>query len=330
MDLFAAFMTKPVKASYLLDRFMEVLAPTAFKARALERSDAGRDGFDATMGSRHPLRLLLAEDNTINQKVALSVLEHLGYTADVANNGAEAVAAIERQSYDVILMDVQMPEMDGIEATRRIRAALPAAMQPRIIAITANAMQGDRDECFAAGMDDYISKPFRPEDLISALKKCRPLTVGMFTNGSQIPEPPTNLDLSDAISSEAVETAEFPVFDPAGLEQLKEILGQKAGELLPSLLDNFFDDAPKLIANARQALEQEAVTDLRRAAHTLKSNSRDFGAMALAEAARKLEAESKAGMPQNAAAMIERMEEEFAKAKPSLEDARGRMLHGNA
>ncbi|HEX8835253.1 MAG TPA: response regulator, partial [Abditibacteriaceae bacterium] len=165
MEHFAAFMTKPVKASYLLDRFMEVLAPVTFKSHALERQGSERDALDPTMGRQRPLRILLAEDNAINQKVALSVLDRLGYRADVANNGAEAVQALQRQPYDVVLMDVQMPEMDGLEATRHIRASFPAAVQPRIVAMTANALQGDREECLEAGMDDYLSKPFHPADL---------------------------------------------------------------------------------------------------------------------------------------------------------------------
>jgi CheY-like chemotaxis protein len=116
-----------------------------------------------------PLRILLAEDNTVNQKLALRLLGQLGYQADVAGNGLEAIAALERQRYDVVLMDVQMPELDGLDATRQICSRWPRADRPRIIAMTANAMQGDRDLCLAAGMDDYISKPIRTEELVAAL-----------------------------------------------------------------------------------------------------------------------------------------------------------------
>src|SRR5207248_3469342 len=114
--------------------------------------------FDETMAERLPLRILLAEDNSVNQKLALRLLGRMGYRADVAGNGIEAIQSIERQDYDVVLMDVQMPEMDGLEASRRICAKWHRDHRPRIIAMTANALHGDREVCLAAGMDDYVSK----------------------------------------------------------------------------------------------------------------------------------------------------------------------------
>jgi CheY-like chemotaxis protein len=121
------------------------------------------------MAERHPLRILLAEDNLVNQKLALRLLSQMGYRADVAANGLEVIESVERQTYDVVLMDVQMPEMDGLEASRRITQRWRADQRPRIVAMTANAMQGDRDECIAAGMDDYVTKPIRVEALVQAL-----------------------------------------------------------------------------------------------------------------------------------------------------------------
>jgi CheY-like chemotaxis protein len=129
-----------------------------------------KPSIDAGMAARHPLRILLAEDNVVNQKLALRLLQQMGYRADVASNGIEAIECIERQPYDVVLMDVQMPELDGLEATRRIVARWPdARSRPRIVAMTANAMAGDREECLAAGMDDYVTKPIRVEALVQAL-----------------------------------------------------------------------------------------------------------------------------------------------------------------
>ena len=121
------------------------------------------------MAARHPLRILLAEDNVVNQKLALRLLQQMGYRADLASNGIEAIECVERQPYDVVLMDVQMPEMDGLEASRRISAKWSADARPRIVAMTANAMQGDREMCLAAGMDDYITKPIRVDQLVEAL-----------------------------------------------------------------------------------------------------------------------------------------------------------------
>ena len=126
---------------------------------------------DAHLAERLPLRLLLAEDNVVNQKVALLTLQRLGYRADVAGNGLEVLDALARQPYDVVLMDVQMPELDGLDATRRSVARWPADSRPRIIAMTANAMQGDRELCLEAGMDDYVSKPIRVDELAGALER---------------------------------------------------------------------------------------------------------------------------------------------------------------
>ncbi|HWQ19574.1 MAG TPA: response regulator [Methanotrichaceae archaeon] len=125
---------------------------------------------DDTEGKQKPLRILLAEDNPVNQKVTWRMLKNMGYLAEVVSNGSEVLQAIEQRPYDVILMDVTMPEMDGLEATRRIRQLLPHEKQPKIIAITALASHGDREMCLDAGMDYYLSKPIQPEQLRNALK----------------------------------------------------------------------------------------------------------------------------------------------------------------
>jgi CheY-like chemotaxis protein len=123
------------------------------------------------MATRLPLRILLAEDNAVNQKLAKQMLGRLGYRVDVANNGVEALDAVARQRYDLVFMDVLMPEMDGLEATICIRNNIHPAHQPRIVAMTANAMQGDREKCLAAGMDDYLSKPIQVRELVVAIEQ---------------------------------------------------------------------------------------------------------------------------------------------------------------
>ena len=133
------------------------------------RAPAAKITIDPQMAARHPLRILLAEDNLVNQKLALRLLSQMGYSADVVVNGQQALQRIEQQPYDVVLMDVQMPEMDGLEASRRITSKWNASERPRIVAMTANAMQGDREECLAAGMDDYVTKPIRVDALVQAL-----------------------------------------------------------------------------------------------------------------------------------------------------------------
>jgi GAF domain-containing protein/DNA-binding response OmpR family regulator/tetratricopeptide (TPR) repeat protein len=163
---FAAYLTKPLKPSALYDALASIFA----RSLAAAKPEPAKITMDAEMGRLHPLRILLAEDNAVNQKLAFRILERLGYRSDVASNGLEAVESVERQTYDVILMDVQMPEMDGLDATRSIRK-LAKVSQPHIIAMTANAMEGDREMCIAAGMNDYISKPIRVNELVDALLK---------------------------------------------------------------------------------------------------------------------------------------------------------------
>ena len=163
--LFSARLAKPLRQSQLFDALVTLLVHDAAPRQA---AAPAHPRIDAEMASNHPLRILLAEDNAVNQKLALRLLQQMGYRADLASNGLEAIECVARQPYDVVLMDVQMPEMDGLEASRRI-AARPASQRPRIVAMTANAMQGDREMCLAAGMDDYLSKPIRLDELIEAL-----------------------------------------------------------------------------------------------------------------------------------------------------------------
>ena len=147
-----------------------IRAPEASVPRPVQPSAA----MDPGMAERHPLRILLAEDNLVNQKLAIRLLAQMGYRGDLANNGIEAIEAIEREAYDLVLMDVQMPELDGLEASRRIVQRWPAGSRPRIVAMTANATQGDREMCIAAGMDDYLTKPIRVDALVAALLQVRP------------------------------------------------------------------------------------------------------------------------------------------------------------
>ena len=129
------------------------------------------------LAARHPLRILLAEDNLVNQKLAVRLLERMGYRPELAGDGLQVIAALERDTFDVVLMDVQMPELDGLDATRRIRTTWPDR-PVRIVAMTANAMADDRDACLAAGMDDYVSKPIRVDELVAALERAGPTPAG--------------------------------------------------------------------------------------------------------------------------------------------------------
>ena len=168
-SLFAGTLAKPLHQSALFDLLIGLLGTDASAPRLA--SPAAQPRLDPQMATRHPLRILLAEDNVVNQKLALRLLQQMGYRADVASNGIEAIECVARQPYDLLLMDVQMPEMDGLEATRRITARWPPGQRPRIAAMTANAMQGDREACLAAGMDDHVTKPIRVDQLVEALRQ---------------------------------------------------------------------------------------------------------------------------------------------------------------
>jgi len=168
--LFNAYLAKPVHQSQLFDTIIGLL-DTGSTPEAASNVSSGQPKLDPDMARYHPLRILLAEDNVVNQKLALRRLQQMGYRADVASNGIEAVESVARQTYDLVLMDVQMPEMDGLEASRQITARWAVGARPRIVAMTANAMQGDRERCLAAGMDDYITKPVRLDELVEALRR---------------------------------------------------------------------------------------------------------------------------------------------------------------
>ena len=167
---FSATLTKPIKPSALYDALCQTLGGAARPAAKPQVPE-----FDPQTGKRHPLRILLAEDNAVNQKVALLMLRRIGYRADVAANGLEVLEAMDRQTYDVVLMDVQMPELDGIEAMACIRERWETGPRPTVLAMTAHAIGEDQKRCLAAGMDGFLSKPVRIQELVEALLKCQPL-----------------------------------------------------------------------------------------------------------------------------------------------------------
>jgi CheY-like chemotaxis protein len=282
--LFAARLTKPIRPSQLYDVLLQVLKAGA-PPRVAEEAPRAAPEAEAL-----PLRILVAEDNPVNRQLALLLLEKMGYDADVAVNGAEAVEAVERDGYDVVLMDVQMPEMDGLEATRAIHERL-AERRPHIIAATANAMEDERQRCLAAGMDDYLSKPIRMEELSAALGRVR---------GTGGPQPDD-------------------VLEPATFERLRATLGEEGAE---QLVDAFVAEAPKLISALGSALDRGDAEALRLAAHTLKSNAATFGATALSETTAVLERLGADGSFDGAAELIARAEREYEQARSTLEAAR--------
>ena len=168
--LFHAFLMKPMRS----DALREVIGHLLSGAPVPRVRRTARDN-DTTLAQQRPLRILLAEDNVVNQKVTVAQLKLIGYHADVVSNGLEVLAAVHRQTYDVILMDVQMPEMDGLEASRRIIQEFDVVRRPRLIALTANVFKADRDACLAAGMDGFLAKPIDLAQLREVLLLCQPV-----------------------------------------------------------------------------------------------------------------------------------------------------------
>jgi PAS domain S-box-containing protein len=293
---FAAYLHKPIKPSQLFDALVSVLAEQPVHVRERE---AAPSQLAPDMARRHPLRILLAEDNVVNQKVALRLLGQMGYRADVAGNGLEAIDAIERQTYDVVLMDVQMPELDGFEASREINRRWPGERRPRIVAMTANAMQGDRELCVAAGMDDYVAKPIRVEELVSALERCpargdagphgATTAARGGTKAARRPRPSRQRPELPGVASPASETA---VIDRSAIDRLTASMG---GAFVAELIDTFGADARELVATLQRGLAEADVDAFRRAAHSLKSTSETLGAPGLAALARDLETRARAG-----------------------------------
>jgi CheY-like chemotaxis protein/HPt (histidine-containing phosphotransfer) domain-containing protein len=294
---FAAHLTKPIKASQLYEALMSVFGEISEEARPVG-AGVGRG---APSAERAPLQILLADDNAVNQQVALALLEKMGYRADVVSNGAEVLEALARQRYDVVLMDVEMPVMDGLEASRRINREWPAAQRPRIIAMTANAMQGDRETCLAAGMDDYLSKPIRREELSAALARSK--SVGVSADDS-----PTAEEVDDP--------------EPVDLAQLEAAVADPV--FVRELISTFLNDAPGLVGTLRSSLEQSNSEELRRAAHTLKSNGRTFGATALASLSEELELSAHTGSLVSAGDLVTRIEKEYARVEGALGALAGR------
>ena len=316
--LFSAQLIKPVHPSRLYDTLTSILS-----GHHLSSADSAMTPpsiFDPAMARRLPLHILLAEDHITNQKLALYTLEKLGYRADVASNGLDVLEALERQEYDVILMDIQMPEMDGLEATRIIRGRLAGFRQPRIIAMTANVTTADREACFDAGMNDYLAKPIRIEELVAALNKSQPFPM----HGSA--------SMQDSCAPDMAVKGPFhrgvvpSILDPTALDQLLQLVGGDRDSYL-KLIDSFLEETPKLLEGIRKAVENKDQPRLRRMSHTLKSTCRDFGAVQLSNLGAKMEAISKTDNMENMAELIEQMELQYASVTNALRTIRVEVDH---
>ena len=309
---FAAYMIKPVRQSELFGCLSAVLADSG--ALQLAPSAVMLPAVRETLNrfSSHKARILLAEDNITNQQVALGILKKLGLRADVAANGAEAVKALETLPYDLVLMDAQMPEMNGFEATLEIRHPYSRVLNHRvpIVAMTANAMQGDREKCLAVGMDDYVSKPVSPQTLAEVLDKWLPKeTVVAAKQTSGVPGG------TPAVSSLALEV---PVFDQAGL--LARLMDDK--DLAQEVIACFLLDTPKQIAALCVYLETGDAPSVRRQAHTLSGASANVGGEALRAVAIEMETAAKAGDLAAVKARLTGLQAQFDRLSEAMSMAR--------
>jgi PAS domain S-box-containing protein len=272
------------------------------------------------------LRILLAEDNTINQKVAIRMLERLGFRADVVSNGLEAIAALRRQPYDVVLMDVQMPEMDGLEATRLIRQEWDSATQPWIIAMTAHARPSDQEECLQAGMNRYISKPI---DMV-LLQKALHEYCSIYKVDTTQPIAPHLTTVETAPVEQVYLGGTAPhvtstIIDPEVLASLREMTGEDADEMLPELIQVYLEDAPERLSAMKFAIALGDAVALQQATHALRSVSVTIGAINFSRLCETLELNAKERNLQNAPILFSQIDTEFLRVKSALVE-----LCGNA
>jgi len=301
-----ATLTKPLKVSKLYNILAGIFIQDKVSVRDSDSGDQSL--FDPQLAGRQPLSILLVEDNTINQKVMLRLLQRFGYRADVAVNGLEAINSLHRQSYEVIFMDLQMPQMDGLEASRQICAQRAGQKRPRIVAMTANVTVEDKEACRDAGMDDYLAKPILVEELVKVLNRCsRQKAVLSEQRKSQVHS--ATPQTGDAASGETL--------NQKALEKLQLLAEGDAG-FLEEMIDTFLEDAPKMLSDMQQAVESGAAGALRIAAHNLKANSADLGATTLSNLCRQLEAMGKNNEPDGAAEVLGKAKAQFELTKPLL------------
>jgi signal transduction histidine kinase/HPt (histidine-containing phosphotransfer) domain-containing protein/BarA-like signal transduction histidine kinase len=288
---------KPIRPAQLLDALCRALSVQVQR----EKKPPAAPTLDPDLARRLPLRVLLADDNPINQKVGFSVLQKLGYHADIANNGLEVLKALEQKPYDILFLDVQMPEMDGLEAARQICQRWPAEKRPRIIAMTGNALMGDREKCLQAGMDDYISKPVRIGELQAALHRWGPMT----TRKSDT-----------AFISRLKASGSENLVDQGMIAELRNMPPSDGVSMLQELVDLFLEGAPKRITQISQSINDGPMLAFH--AHALKSMSLNLGARRIVELSQKLEDLGRTRNVHGTPALLRELETAFAQTKVQL------------
>ncbi|MGD1700667.1 response regulator [Dapis sp. BLCC M229] len=312
-----AFVNKPIKSSQLYDVLIQVFANQEIRMKNQVQVDTNQN-----LAKQLPLRILLAEDNVINQKVALLMLRQMGYRPDVVSNGLEALAALEQVPYDLVLMDVQMSEMGGLEATKHICQTYGKELdkRPVIVAMTAGAMEGDRDICLQTGMDDYISKPIKVQGLQRVVANWGPRILANKNSGSEV----------------LLETSEFVSYSPPpNLSKLSsvplvnwEVLAtirdeiQIEGEpdVLKKLINLFIQETSELLAIMKKAIDKLDTETLQLTAHNLKGSCGNLGIVGMEKTSASLEEKAKLGLIFEAEKLLIELENEFVRTKSELEN----------
>jgi CheY-like chemotaxis protein len=287
--LFAAALSKPVKQSLLFDALSEVLARSRIPE---DQRFTFSPRLDPALAQRLPLHVLVVEDSPVNQKLMRLMLRKMGYAADVAANGVEALEALHLKRYDLVFMDLQMPEMDGIETTRRIVSEWPPERRPAVVAMTANAMHGDREKCLEAGMDEYVSKPVAPETIQALLER--------FGAG-RARRPPAE-----------------PVLDQRALDDLRLLDEPGSPSLMQGLVRDYLAQAPEAIAQIRAAAQAGDAPALASRAHKFTGTSLTFGARGVAKVCHDLELLGKSGDLRGAEPLLQALDARHAEASAEL------------
>ena len=324
---FVTFLSKPIKQSQLYNVFASIYSKQWLSVCSAQFSKPPQ--FDSQLAEQLPLRILVVDDIFLNQKVALQMLLQLGYRADVASNGQEALTACH-QSYDVVFMDVQMPEMDGLEATRCICQQWLPESRPWIIAMTAHAMQGDREECLTAGMNDYISKPIRVEALVQALNKYRHLRQE-GARGLGVPSGDKGLGGEERREAreekEELQMALLPIgqfglhpsIDRQVLQALRDMAGEDAASFLAQIIKSYLEDAPPRLQAISKAVAHADATALKKSAHAFRSLSVTIGAIPVSQLCEALEAMGRAGTTEGASTLVEQLQAEYERLEVTLQ-----------
>jgi CheY-like chemotaxis protein/HPt (histidine-containing phosphotransfer) domain-containing protein/two-component sensor histidine kinase len=337
-DGISAYLTKPVRQSRLYDCIASVVQEAHGKVLPESSKNSEVENSQVFPG----IRVLLAEDNAVNQEVARCMVESFGCRVDVASNGREALDALSKTRYDLVFMDCQMPELDGYAATRIFReqeaqkiknqqGRAQAISRTPIIAMTGHAMQGDREQCLAIGMDDYLSKPFNLDGLLTVLKRWLPsksmtcLSAAADVVDDPVREDPENSDQAQVRPADdragggpdAPEAGflhrlySLESVDRETLENLKPIAREGRPSLLQKAIRIYIESSPKLVDALRQSITLGDAEAMQRAAHSLKSASRNLGALRFAEICKELESIGRAGITENATSLLPVLESEY-------------------